>query len=848
MQTGPKQMRAARRVLAARRHGGAGCAHATPLDGGGARRTPPPAAALPRPLRMLPCLPLLLLLLLLACCACAPAAALSHEAAFAPRRSLRALTRSASSPPPPPAPPSPPPPPPAAPKPSPLAAVLGGVGGTLAAIAAVIWLLRRRARASAAAQAALRAFEKAAGKPVAHGVPVGPSHGLASLQRSVDALHDALQRQADSLRTASLLRTPAGGAKRWDVFLSYRREDHALVDIIADKLTLAGLRVFVDRRGAMAGKPFDSELFAAIAASTTFTPVITLAALHALSEGGTRDQEGAADFALGEALAALHLWRCGVVSLVYPLLVGPEVPSATDARGSDWAPLLGSDAFREARAALSSRPHAPTLALVEALCTRHPGTPPLAEDLRTASVRDLICGPHGGAAHRPPPAAPASSEVEEVEEVEEAAGGYGAPSTLQCGLLSFDACLLLGPTRDMDLHIRSRFAAHLRAALQRTAAEELGDDAAADAMAMLSAAHVAPPGSGPGGGAGGGSGGGGGGNGALRVVTHSRIVSEASPEALIPWADITLREPVGQGAFGTVHAALWGDTPVAVKLLSLVAPPRHALRQLQREGYLMASIRHPHVCACFGLIIDPPRYGLVLELCAGGTLTDALLAEDETAAAAALPGGASAAAAAEAAAAAARAPPRLAPLSMAQRCRWGAQLAAGMAYLHGRPPPLGPVIHGDLKSANLLLQQPGAMLKIGDFGLAKLRMLTTSSGVSAAAALAAGGACTVGWTAPEVLAAYDARLTPESDMYAFGMVLWELAARRLPWGRLTAGEVIDLVKAKGQRPPLPADCPLPLAEIITRCWAQSPEERPAHFDGVGRVLAELAVEQAEHDA
>jgi serine/threonine protein kinase len=167
-----------------------------------------------------------------------------------------------------------------------------------------------------------------------------------------------------------------------------------------------------------------------------------------------------------------------------------------------------------------------------------------------------------------------------------------------------------------------------------------------------------------------------------------------------------------------------------------------------------------------------------------------------------------------------------------------------MAYLHALHPPLGPIIHGDLKSANLLLQQPGNVLKIGDFGLARLRALTTSSGTAAAAALAAGGACTVGWTAPEVLASYDARLTPASDMYSFGMVLWELTARKLPWGRMTAGEVIDLVKAKGQRPPIPRDCPPSLAELIACCWAQAPEARPASFDGVGRILAALAVHEA----
>jgi hypothetical protein len=393
----------------------------------------------------------------------------------------------------------------------------------------------------------------------------------------------------------------------------------------------------------MAGKPFDSELFAAISQSATFTPIVTLATLHAMAMGGAREQEGTADFALGEALTALHLWRCGVLPLIYPLLIGPEVPSASDARASDWVPLLGSEAFREARGALSPLPHAPTLALVDALCQRHPNIPPLAPELRAASVRDLVCGPYGGA----------GPSVRD--------GCAAAAATV--GLLSFDACLLMGPTRDLDLHIRNRFAAHMRAALQRAAAEagERCDDGGAAAPLALAPAR-------PG---------------------VARLVAEAAPEALIPWAQLSLGAPLGQGAFGTVHAARWGDTPVALKLLSLVAPPRHVLRQLQREGYIMASVRHPHVCACFGLVVDPPRYGLVLELCAGGTLCDALLdeaGEDEGARAA---------------------------RSLPQRCRWGAQLAAGMAYLHALHPPLGPIIHGDLKSANLLLQQPGNVLKIG---------------------------------------------------------------------------------------------------------------------------------------
>jgi hypothetical protein len=705
-------------------------------------------------------------LLLARCCSCAAAAAPADPTApgAAPRRLLHA-------PPPTGLPPQPPPRRTESEvKQSPVATVAGAVGGTVAALLCVGLLLRRRAQRAAAVHAELAALAEAkarAGDPVA-GLPVPAlSPGLSSLQRSVDALQITLMRQHAAGGAA---RARGRAVKRWDVFLSYRREDYAIVDVIADKLTLAGFRVFVDRHGAMAGKPFDNELFAAIAASSAFTPVITLAALQALGAGSNRDQEGCADFALGESLAALHLFRCGALPLIYPLLVGPEVASTTDVRGTDWAPLLGTEAFRKARAALSEEPHAPTLALVEALCKRHRGTPPLAEDLLRASVRDLVCGHYSTARADAPP--------------EEPPPGLPTP-----GLLSFDACILLGPTRDIDLHIRSRFAAHLRAALRRVAGgadTETDDDSSSD-VGSLASAHLAQQ----------------------QRTGVSRVVAESAPEALIPWADIALGEPLGQGSFGTVHAAVWSDVPVAVKLLSLVAPPRHVLRQLQREGYVMASLRHPHICACFGLIVDPPRFGLVLEHCTGGTICDALL--DDTV-----------------------------PLTLQQRCRWGAQLATGMAYLHTRPAPLGAVVHGDLKSANLLVQQPGDMLKIGDFGLSKLRAMTTSSGTAAAAAMVAGGACTVGWTAPEVLAAYDARLTLASDMYAFGVVLWELAARQLPWGRMTAGEVIDLVKAKAQRPPLPQDCPPALGKLITRCWAQAPEKRYASFDDPGRVLAALA--------
>ncbi len=90
-----------------------------------------------------------------------------------------------------------------------------------------------------------------------------------------------------------------------DVFLSYRRQDLKVADAVYDKLCLAGLRVFYDRNGSMAGRPFEQEICKAIRHSSAFAAVISLDSVRAWASH-TPD---AADYTLAEFLIAYQVQR-----------------------------------------------------------------------------------------------------------------------------------------------------------------------------------------------------------------------------------------------------------------------------------------------------------------------------------------------------------------------------------------------------------------------------------------------------------------------------------------------------------------------------------------------------------
>jgi hypothetical protein len=289
----------------------------------------------------------------------------------------------------------------------------------------------------------------------------------------------------------------------------------------------------------------------------------------------------------------------------------------------------------------------------------------------------------------------------------------------------------------------------------------------------------------------------------------------------VDFADLELLRPVGEGSYGRVYQARLLQTVVAVKLLGGAAAADGAVAEaavasLVKEAALLATLRHPNIVAYLGYTRAP--VGLIMDYCSRRSL-DILLADGlaarDAAAAASLPGSGGSAGSAGSAPGG---------LNWVRLVSMAADAARGMLYLHTRSPP---IVHRDLKSPNLLVDA-NWHVKISDFGLAKAHLDAAPGGAKSSLLAVTNPR----WLAPEVLA--GGRATAASDVFSFGVVLWELLAWELPWPRENPYRIIALVTG-GARPPVPAAddlhagplaCYAEYAALMARCWAQEPEARP----------------------
>jgi len=171
--------------------------------------------------------------------------------------------------------------------------------------------------------------------------------------------------------------------------------------------------------------------------------------------------------------------------------------------------------------------------------------------------------------------------------------------------------------------------------------------------------------------------------------------------------------------------------------------------------------------------------------------------------------------------------------------------ARGMTYLHSLKPP---IIHRDLKSQNLLVDQHW-LVKIADFGLARLQ--------SAATMTATG---TPQWSAPEVIR--HEHYSTKADVYSFGVIIFELLTSKIPYLGMAPLAAAHTVAYKGLRPKMPdnADseytalahrvCCATRAPLVVisltgaasdavQCWAEEPDDRPSYPEIV-ELLESLA--------
>jgi serine/threonine-protein kinase len=271
-------------------------------------------------------------------------------------------------------------------------------------------------------------------------------------------------------------------------------------------------------------------------------------------------------------------------------------------------------------------------------------------------------------------------------------------------------------------------------------------------------------------------------------------------EAGVSLGRYRLLHRIGAGGMGEVWKAHDAnlDRVVAIKLVQgkLGDPTTHA--RFRREAHALSRLSHPGVATIFDFDVQDGVDYLVMEFVPGGTL-EARIAQG--------------------------------PLEFEDLLRLGAAIADALheAHQHG-------ILHRDLKPGNVVLSE-GGLPKILDFGIARLMGGDVGAAPLTETGLIVGS---LPYMAPEQLMgeADDAR----SDIYALGVMLFEMATGRLPFVK-TRREALMFEILSNAAPPvrtLRPDAPDALDQLVAACLNKDPVQRPASAALVGAALRSIA--------
>lgn len=250
---------------------------------------------------------------------------------------------------------------------------------------------------------------------------------------------------------------------------------------------------------------------------------------------------------------------------------------------------------------------------------------------------------------------------------------------------------------------------------------------------------------------------------------------------------------LGEGAYSKVRLGNLHDKAVAIKQLKKFTKKAKTNFINESTNYLLLS--HPRIVALHGAMLGKKTCGIILEYMEQGALNEKLQT------------------------------PRLS--AWRAKLRVARDVAEAMKYMHQQG-----ILNLDLKSRNILLQEKNSKLraKLADFGLSmfKWQAKLNPKGLK-------GSPC---WMAPELFQRNIEEYNEAVDVYAFGIVLWEIVTGECPEYHFQDLKQLMRSVISGQRLSIPSDVPASLSELIQQCWHQDPKLRPA-FDEIVETLKNI---------
>lgn len=251
-------------------------------------------------------------------------------------------------------------------------------------------------------------------------------------------------------------------------------------------------------------------------------------------------------------------------------------------------------------------------------------------------------------------------------------------------------------------------------------------------------------------------------------------------------SEVYLHSCIGSGSFGTVYKGKWhGD--VAVKILKVTDPTPEQFQAFRNEVAVLRKTRHVNILLFMGYMTKD-NLAIVTQWCEGSSLYKHIHVLETN-------------------------------FKMIQLIDIARQTAQGMDYLHAKN-----IIHRDMKSNNIFLHE-GLTVKIGDFGLATVKARWSGSHQVEQPS------GSILWMAPEVIRMQDNNpYSFQSDVYSYGMVLFELMTGELPYSQIANRDQIIFMVGRGYLSPdlskLYKNCPKAMKRLVADCIKKSKDERP----------------------